>query len=440
MRLSSALNQISNNPVTEFQNLSEILDPEMIKEGLSLSGVATVRRRKLPMESMVWAVVGMALFRQFPMRQLLNQLDIILPNERSYVAPSAVTQARHKLGSDSIRHIFEQTQAKWHEQAEHPRWCGLQLLGVDGVVWRTPDTPENQSFKKTRNNHGDVSYPQVRMVCQMELTSHLLVNSAFAGVDTNEMRLAEQLIDQTPEQSLTIFDRGFYSLGLLHQWQQAGSERHWMIPLKKNVQYQVVHKLGRNDAIVELTTTPQARNKWAGLPKIIRARLLSKSIKGKSVQILTSMIDAGRYPGADIVDLYSHRWEIELGFREMKQYLLHNKLTLRSQQPELIKQELWGILLAYNLIRYKMTLMAKSLKGIHPNELSFHHASLHIIHVLTQLPYVTPGNIPKLVIDIEKDAKQFVLEHRRERSYPRCLKASKNRYPVKKKNAAHLLK
>ncbi|PWK40237.1 IS4 family transposase [Pleionea mediterranea] len=440
MRFSSALNQIVNNPVTQFQNLSEILDPDIIDEGLAQNGVATIRRRKLPMESMVWAVIGMALFRQFPMRQLLSQLDIILPNERSYVAPSAVTQARHKLGSEAIRYIFERTQTQWHQQAEHPKWCGLTLLGVDGVVWRTPDSADNQSFGKTRNNHGDVSYPQVRMVCQMELTSHLLVNSAFAGIDTNEMRLAEQLIEQTPEHSLTIFDRGFYSLGLLHQWCKAGEERHWMIPLRKNTQYQVLHQLGRHDAIVELTTTPQARQKWKRLPETIQARLITKTVNGKPVQILTSMTDAKRYPGADIVDLYAHRWEIELGFREMKQYLLHNKLTLRSQQPELIKQELWGILLAYNLIRYKMTLMAKSLKGIHPNELSFHHASLHIIHKLTQLPYVTPGNIPKFVMDIEKDAQQFVLEHRRERSYPRLIKASKNRYPVKKKNAAHSLK
>lgn len=150
------------------------------------------------------------------------------------------------------------------------------------------------------------------------------------------------------------------------------------------------------------------------------------------------MTNLQTYPSADIVDLYAHRWEIELGFREIKQSLLENRFTLRSQQPELIKQELWGILLAYNLIRYKMILMAKSLKGIHPNQLSFHGASLHIIHHLSMLPYVTQGNIPKYVMDIEKAAAQFILPMRRERAYPRVLKCSKNRYPVRNKNAAHL--
>ena len=53
------------------------------------------------------------------------------------------------------------------------------------------------------------------MVCQMELTSHLLIGSSFDGYRSNEMKLAEQLIETTPDHSLTLFDRGFYSLGKL---------------------------------------------------------------------------------------------------------------------------------------------------------------------------------------------------------------------------------
>jgi len=439
MQLSDALSQVSLNNRTEFQNLTDILSPEIIQTGLENSGIATIRKRKLPMESVVWAVIGMALFRKFPMRQLVNQLDILLPNGTPYIASSAITQARQKLGSESIRSIFQQTQKQWHEEAAHPSWCDLNLYGVDGVVWRTPDTLENsQAFERTSNNHGKAGYPQVRMVCQMELSSHLLINSAFDSVAVSEMVLAERLIKNTPDHSLTLFDRGFHSLGLLHRWQTTGERRHWLIPLKKNILYDVVYEFSQQDRIVCLKSCPQARKKWPDLPETMEARLLSKKVNGKIVHILTSMVEPSAFPKDDIVDLYAHRWEIELGFREIKQSLLDNRFTLRSNQPELIRQELWGILLAYNLIRYKMILMAKTLKGIHPNQLSFHGASLHIIHHLSLLPYVTPGNIPKYVMDIEKAAAQFVLPMRRERSYPRVLKCSKNRYPVRNKNAAHL--
>ena len=80
------------------------------------------------------------------------------------------------------------------------------------------------------------------------------------------MILAEQLIDTTSDNSLTLFDKGFYSLGLLHQWHATGTERHWLIPMKKNVQYEEVRKLGRNDKLVSLSSNSHARKRRPQLP------------------------------------------------------------------------------------------------------------------------------------------------------------------------------
>ncbi|WP_137224195.1 IS4 family transposase [Shewanella sp. MEBiC00475] len=440
MELSEALARTSINRQTEFSCLADVLEPDIIQSCLDSNGVATLRRRKLPMDAMVWAVIGMSLFRNESVRQLINKLDIVLPQEVDYVARSAVTQARKKLDSNVVRDIFYRSAATWHQRAEHPHWCGLNLFGVDGVVWRTPETKENSAaFARTANKASESGYPQVRMVCMMELSSHLLVDSAFDSVAENEMNLAAKLIKRVPDNSLTLFDKGFYSLGLLHDWQSKGVNTHWLLPLKKGTQYEEIRSLGKHDKLVRLSTTPQSRKKRPDLPVTIEARLTTRQIKGKQVSVLSSMLDPMAYPSAEIVDLYAHRWEIELGYREMKQYMLETRFTLRSNLPELIHQELWGLLLAYNLIRYKMILMAKSLKSVFPNQLSFRDASSHIINKLTHMPLYAPGNVPKLILDIERNAKQFKLEGKRERSYPRCLKVSKNKYPVaKRKNAAHL--
>ena len=440
MELSEALARTSINRLTEFSSLADVLEPEIIQSCLASNGVATLRKRKLPMDAMIWAVIGMSLFRTESVRQLINKLDIVLPQDVDYVARSAVTQARKKLGGDVVRDVFHLSAQKWHERAEHPYWCGLNLFGVDGVVWRTPDSKENSAaFARTANKASEAGYPQIRMVCLMELSSHLILDSAFSSVSENEMTLAAQLIARVPDNSLTLFDKGFYSLGLLHDWQHKGINTHWLLPLKKNVQYEEIKRLGRQDKLIRLTTTPQARKKRPELPLTMDVRLITKQIKGKEVKILTSMVDPMAYPSAEIVDLYSHRWEIEMGYREMKQHLLASRFTLRSNLPELIRQELWGVLLAYNLIRYKMVLMAKSLKSVFPNQLSFRDASSHIIHKLTMMPIYAPGNVPGLILEIERNASQFKLEGKRERSYPRTLKVSKNRYPVaKKKKAAHL--
>lgn len=81
----------------------------------------------------------------------------------------------------------------WYQQNEFETWNGLNLLGVDGVVWRTSDTAENrEKYGSGSTQYGDTAFPQIRIVCQMKLTSHQLINSVFDKYKSNEMVLAEQ--------------------------------------------------------------------------------------------------------------------------------------------------------------------------------------------------------------------------------------------------------
>lgn len=439
MELSQALGIINITSPEQARSLSDLIPAELIRQALTLTDTVTLRKRKLPLESMIWLVVGMSVFCNRPMTEIVNLMDIVDRTGTPFTARSSVIQRRKTLGEDAVRELFNITQQHWNQQAAHPQWHGLNLFAVDGVVWRTPDTPENRAaFSKSRNQNGESGYPQVRMVCLMELSSHLINASAFDSENINEMRLAAQLAVKTPDNSITLFDKGFYSLGLLHHWQSGGEQRHWLLPLKKNTQYEVVRKLGRGDELVQLKTTPQARNQWPGLPVEMTARLLTRSIDGKTRQVLTSLTDTGRYPGNSISELYRHRWEIELGYREAKQGMLDSRWTLRSKLPELVRQELWGVLLTYNLVRYQMVRMAFELKGDYlPYQLSFSGSISEIMRLLITLPWASPGKMPGELRTLYEQAKWLVLPGRRERSYPRELKAKGRKYP-EKKAAGHL--
>ena len=306
MLIGQALDLISRydslrNPLT---SLGDYLAPELISRCLAESGTVTLRKRRLPLEMMVWCIVGMALERKEPLHQIVNRRDIMLPGNRPFVAPSAVIQARQRLGSEAVRRVFTKTAQLWHNATPHPHWCGLTLLAIDGVFWRTPDTPENDAAFPRQTHAGNPAlYPQVKMVCQMELTSHLLTAAAFGTMKNSENELAEQLIEQTGDNTLTLMDKGYYSLGLLNAWSLAGEHRHWMIPLRKGAQYEEIRKLGKGDHLVKLKTSPQARKKWPGLGNEVTARLLTVTRKGKVCHLLTSMTDAirftGTYTGAD---------------------------------------------------------------------------------------------------------------------------------------------
>jgi len=435
MQVSQALDIINNVKPNQVETLADLLPLDLIHKAYALTDTVTIRTRKLTLESMAWLLVGMAIYNDKSMADVVNLLDIVDREGKPFVAPSALTQRRKNLGEAAMKALFQCTQSHWFEQAHLPQWNGLTLLSVDGVVWRAPESAENnQAFSRTPGTQ----YPQVRMVCQMELSSHLITASAFDDYAVNEMVLAEQLIDTTPDNSLTLFDKGFYSLGLLHKWSTTGTKRHWLIPLKKNVQYEEIRKLGRNDKLVRLSSNPHARKRWPQLPETLTARLVSRKIKGKQYDVLTSMIDPMRFPSGDIADLYGHRWEIELGYREQKQYMLGNRLTLRSRLPELVKQELWGILLTYNMIRYQMVKMCHTLKGNYlPYQLSFNGALAQIMRLLLGLPYSTPGAVPRQLRNFYCMTESLILPARRERTFPRQVKPRPQRY-ARNKKAVHL--
>ncbi|MCT8342332.1 MULTISPECIES: transposase [Photorhabdus] len=79
------------------------------------------------------------------------------------------------------------------------------------------------------------------------------------------------------------------------------------------------------------------------------------------------MYPKGKQP---LFEVYQQRWEIELSYREIKRTLLQSNHLLRSKKPEMVKQELWGVLLAYNLVRIAMIKAVKKTE-ILPNRLSF---------------------------------------------------------------------
>ena len=129
-----------------------------------------------------------------------------------------------------------------------------------------------------------------------------------------------------------------------------------------------------------------------------------------------------------------------MGYREMKQTLLNSEHHLRSKKPEMVKQELWGILLGYNLLRYQMVKMSHIIEGLQPNQLSFTSCSLAIINMLYTMSLNSAGNIPKTIASLHAKAAQYILPPKREdRRYPRVLRYKSAKYPIwKKKNASQL--
>lgn len=438
MRLEGALHYTAVRATPDsFENFTRHIDPVQIEEALAATGVATLRRRRLPAVQVLWIVLGMALFRNRAIERVVASLDLCLPSSRGrLVAKSAIAEARQRLGEEPLGYLFHVTGAEWSARSgeRHP-WRGLSVHVYDGTTMRVPDSPENRAAfggQSAGAQRGMSGYPMVRIVGLMTARSHLLSAFRFADYHTGEVTLANELWREVPDHSLTLVDRGA-PLPSLVQLAASGQERHFLTRAKSNTPMKTVAKLGKNDALVEIPMSPQARKTNPKLPAVARLRAIRYQRRGfRPSTLLTSLLDAERFPAAEIVSMYHERWEIELAYDEVKTHLLAREECIRSRTPAGVRQELWGIALAYNLIRLEIERIADEL-GVAPTRISFVNALDLIRDEWIWCANSTPGAVPKQLDDLARRIKLLVLPERRpDRLFPRQVKIKMSNYNRKR--------
>lgn len=419
-----------------FDRIQASIDPDWIDEALEATGTATLRRRRLPAEQVVWLVLGMALYRNRPIDEIVAKLDLALPGRRGATpAPSAVAQARARLGEEPMRWLFERCAEKWaHASARRYAWKGLALYGIDGTTTRVPDSPENHEYFGIQTGHGGSGYPMARVVTLMTLRTHLLAGARFGPYGTSETIYARSLWPQVPDHSLVIVDANFFDAKVLLPLATHGVSRHWLIRAKANLRWRVVRQLGAGDDLVEMNVSTNARVANPGLPARWEARAIRYERRGFRPRILlTSLLDSTRYPAAEIAALYHERWEIELGYDEVKTDLLERQEAIRSRTTTGVRQELWGVLLTYNLIRLEIVSIAEEAK-VPPTRISFVMAMRLIRDEWAWCAVARPGAIPRHLRELRAEVLRFVLPPRRsDRCYPRVVKSRASPYDGKPK-------
>lgn len=144
-----------------------------------------------------------------------------------------------------------------------------------------------------------------------------------------------------------------------------------------------------------------------------------------------------RFSAKQISTLYQERWEIELGFRDIKSSMQNNAITLRSKKVDLVYQELWGLLLCYNVIRREASMAAVSFDRA-PSEIRFKPVCDYIAVQLIVMAAANPlSGTGRRLSELRSGIGNLFLERRPRPTTPRTVKISKTRYPVDR-NAAPL--
>lgn len=380
-------NQVDFTHLFSIGFFAKIVPKTLIDEVLELTGRASKRVRLLPAAAVVYFVMAMSIYREPSLeeiiriftecvRQLSQDLgNMPMPNK------SAISQARRRLGSEPMRLIADKV-LKPIAPPDYPgAWYkGMRLMSIDGSCFDTPDETENASyFGYPSASRGESAFPQVRVVSLVETGTRAVTAAEMGPYNTSELSLTHTLLenDKLTSEMLLLADRHFFGYRLWAKAISTGAKLVWRT--KVNLKHPVLKNLPDGSFI---SIIHDSRDKTADPieVRVIEYKLNSgdnsdETIRpaGEKYRLLTNIFDHELAPAKELAALYHERWEIETLFREFKNVLHSANTVLRSKTPDLIKQELWGLILVHFCLK---DLMAESAWHVNldSDELSFKHA------------------------------------------------------------------
>jgi len=368
--------------------IARVYRRDQVDDAVSRTGRRERRSRLLPARLVVYYVIALGLFfgeaYQEVMRKMVGGLKFVAAWEKAWRVPtaSALCQARQRLGDAPVRELFDQVCQPLATTstigAFVHRW---RLMAVDGMVWDIPDTPANLAEYRrppSRTGHGG-AFPQVRMVALGEAGSHAVVAAQLGPTGTGERELAEGCLFAMEAGMLVAFDRGFFSYKFYRQVTGTGADV--IFRLSKTIKLPVLKRLPDDSYLSAITpagvkapATPADAEAMAAAGTAITARVVEYAVTDRDdapvYRVVTSILDWREMISGDVAAAYHHRWEIEITFDEIETHQIGHTRVLRSQSPPMVRQEIWGILLAHYAIRALMVQAADD-NDIDPDRLSF---------------------------------------------------------------------
>lgn len=368
--------------------VSRVYRRDLVDEVIAETRSKEKRARLLPARLVVYYVIALALFfgeaYEEVMRRMIGGLRFVSAWERAWrvPTPSALCQARQRLGEAPLRRLFEQAAVPLATPATIGAWLGRwRLMAIDGVTLDVPDTPDNEAaFGRPGSRTGQGgAFPQVRVVGLGECGTHAVVAAELGPIRTGERDLATGVLADLEQGMLVMFDRGFFSYHFFAQAKQTGADL--LFRVSSTLKLPVLQQLPDDSYLSAITgkgiSTPATLNeaRWrAATNQAILVRVIEYQItdrdSGDPYRLITTITDWEDALAPDLAAAYHQRWEFEIALDEIETHQIAHSRVLRSKSPQMVRQEIWGILLAHYAIRTLMTEAAHD-ADIDPDRLSF---------------------------------------------------------------------
>jgi IS4 transposase len=194
--------------------------------------------------------------------------------------------------------------------------------------------------------------------------------------------------------------------------------------------------VGREEHVV--SWTKPKRPAWldeatyAGLPaamdiRVLRVCVPQRGFRTRVVLVATTLLETQVYSKEDLAGLYRARWHAELDLRSIKQTMQMD--VLRCKTPAMVRKEIWGHLLVYNLLRAAMAQAALA-HGVGPRQGSLQGTRQTLAafdSLVAQMPSTAREHIVHMVLSA---IASHCVGTRPNRYEPRACKRRPKPYPL----------
>ena len=411
--------------------LTQVLPFEMVDAALAQTHTVQQRLRDLPSRVVVYLLLAGCLFPEVGYLGVWRKLTAGLHeglDDRPTAVPtaSALAQARRRVGPAPLRWLFELLRGPAPGRQHGTRWRGLLVCAIDGTTLTVPDSPAvGQRFTKQAGHHGGTGYPQLRLLALVACGTRTVIDAVFGPTTTGETTYTPRLLPALKPGMILLADRNFAASQLIGQIAATGAE---VLVRAKNGRTMPVLARYRDGSYLSLLGPTRVR--------VIEAQITILTSTGRHTglyRLATTLLDPQTDPAAELIRLYHERWEIETAYLELKSTILDGRV-LRARTPAGIEQEVYALLITYQLLRTAIADATATRPDLDPDRASFTIAWQTARDQIVQ----AAGVIADTVIDVVGGIGRHVLAHplppRRLRACPRIVKRAISKYQARGPN------
>jgi Transposase DDE domain len=406
---------------------------------------AMSRRRLFSKENTFWAFFSQVLDADGGCKEVIRKLQSYA-SMKGVKVPSSSTasycSARKKLDEQMLSAILAHTAGQLEEIPEHALMNNRRVIVVDGTGISMPDTMENQEvWPQSSTQKTGCGFPTARVCACFSLKSGALLSYALGNKKNHEIPLFRQQWTIFERGDIILGDKAFCSYFDIANLKEQGVDSVVTFARRAPVSAaSSLKRLGPDDLLITWERPvynlrlSYSIDEWEKLPEELLLRQIKVTVKypgfrTQTFYIVTTLLDAKKYPAEELAELYFKRWDVELFFRDIKTTMGMD--ILRCQTPAMIRKEILMNFIAYNCIRRLMCEAAKEV-DIKVRVVSF-KGSVQALR--NWEPHLNQAKISRaersrLIIDLYEAMTNTPIKQRPGRSEPRCLKRRHKNYQL----------